>query len=514
MPATKTPLKGCTSESRSFCKAHDRFQRYFDQFTIDSTVSEHKTKDMSRGCHSGLRVCLLAGYLLAAFSTSHGSGLPPIPDLAERMLDNQGVREAYEKARSNSANAEFNGLLGVTLHAHEQYELASFCYQRAQHLEPESFRWAYYLGLANAALGRKAEAIAALRRAVQLDSGYLPASLKLADTLAAVGDFDESQKIYHAAVKHHVNSALGHYGLGRVQTAKGEHDAAAESYAKACQLFPEFGAAHYALGIIYRNRGERTKAQEQLSLFERFRQREPPLEDPLFDAMKALRSDAVKYFNEGVRLEEQGRINQAVAEYQRALEKDPRFAQAHGRLLSVCLALGQLGKAEEHYHAAVKIDPMMYKTHHNYGTLLQMQGRNLEAADAMRKAVEINPFYAEGHNNLGYVLATLGKLDDAATHFRLAIENNPNFVLAHFNLGRVLLTQGKSLEAIEHLQKTIELENHPSAPLFMYTLAVAYTKVGNRQKAVDFAQRAKQGARARGQTTLAEDIDKFLQQSE
>src|SRR5207244_4473351 len=100
-----------------------------------------------------------------------------------------------------------------------QFEAAATCYLRAHRLDPQSFRWAYYLGWQRAADGRHAEAVAALRDALQRDRDYLPARLKLAESLFAAGRLDESREEYEAIRRQHPDSAPAHYGLGRVHAA-------------------------------------------------------------------------------------------------------------------------------------------------------------------------------------------------------------------------------------------------------------------------------------------------------
>ena len=71
-----------------------------------------------------------------------------------------------------------------------------------------------------------------------MKADYVPAQLKLADSLLAIGKWDESRDIYQAISGAHPESAEAYYGLGRVSAATGDLNASASAYRKACELYP------------------------------------------------------------------------------------------------------------------------------------------------------------------------------------------------------------------------------------------------------------------------------------
>ena len=470
-----------------------------------------------------IRVILVLLFLLNATKLLFGSPppadqqLPEVPHLSEAQLQSfkafvrQQFQKAYEEIQGSPEDGEASGRLGMMFHAHGLYEFAATCYQRARLLQPESFRWVYYLGLAQAESGKASQAVGILREAVQLNSSYPPARLKLAESLLATGEWEESGRIYESLVQSYPNSPVAHYGLGQVQSARGELGAAVESYRRACRLWPPFGRAHYALAMAYRNLGEKEKSEEHFSLFQRHKEEKPPVKDSFLAAIHAFRSKEDFHLSEGLRLEEKGHLQQAAVEYERSIEANAHLWAAHTNLVSIYGTLGQMGEAEEHYHAAVKIHPDQWETHANFGLLLQGEDRYQEAADAFKKALEINPFSPQTHSGLASVLAIEGQLEEAIRHCQLALENDPNFRHAHFTLGRILQSQGKNTEAIEHFLQTITTEDQRT-PVFLYFLADAYAKSGNRPRAIEYAQQARQRALSFGHTELVADIEGFLQQ--
>ena len=451
---------------------------------------------------------------LVPFLPARSEPLPPVPDLAPRIHEfdatsRQQIRDGGERVRLHPRDAEANGRLGMLLHAHQRYEFAEPFYFRARLLDPDSFSWAYYLGIIQGRLGKPAEAVASLRLAAKLKPGYLPARLALAEALRKLGKLTESRELYRGIVEDHAESASAWAGLGRISWEAGEVSETVENYRKAIDRFPRYGAAHYALGMAYRSLGNPEKTQEHLSQFQRHSGQQPPVEDPLLDAVQALESRGGYFLREGFVLREERRYKEAAAAFEEVLKLEPGHSIAHANLVSLYIALRNPAKVEEHYRSAVAGDPGLYKTHYNFGTYLGWRGRTADAIDALRKAVEINPFHADSHSNLGHLLAQLGKSAEAEMHMRLAIRHQPNFQLPHFNLGRLLLTQGRYEEAVRHLHKTLD-GNDDGDPLHVYTLALAYAQLGELEKSEHYAIRAKRTAAAPDQAEIARNIESLL----
>jgi tetratricopeptide (TPR) repeat protein len=464
----------------------------------------------------GSSILLAASLITGPSSLERAQALPALPSLAESALNSfdpsvrQQIQEAFRKARENSQDAKASGRLGMILHAYELHRLAVPCYQRARLLDREPFPWLYYLASVQAALGEDPHAVVALLRdALRLNADYLPARLKLAESLLAIGELRESRDLCDDLNRQQPNSARVQYLVGRVKAAMGELDSAVENYRRACELAPRYGPAHYALGLAYRQSGNTAKAQEHLMLYRANQASVPPTEDPLLEVLETLKVGAYHYLNEGKRLHDEGQIQEALTEYQKALKMNPQLAQAHVNLISIYGVLGKFQEAEEHYRASLEINPNLAESHYNYGLTLSEQNRFREAENMFRKAVEINPFFADAYNNLGYMQQRQGRIGEAEMSYRQAVENKPEHREAHFNLARILESQGKTIEAIDHFLKTLTVEDNRT-PVFMYYLTDAYARGGNYEKAVFYAQQARQRASSLGQTELVEVLDKFL----
>jgi tetratricopeptide (TPR) repeat protein len=419
------------------------------------------------------------------------------------------IKEAYDNAKAKPREAEAIGRLAMTLHTYEQNEAAAQYYERARQFAPQEFRWAYYLGIVQALLGKHAEAIATFKAALQLQPEHLFTQLRLADSLLALGQFAESQPLYEVLRKKDAKVAQVHYGLGRIAFVQKNTPAAIASFQRALQLFPNYGAAHYALGLALRDAGQASEAKVHLALSQQFKYVRPTLDDPLLAALAELNASATVHLKRGVALGEDGKLTDAIAAHERALALNPKLTQAHINLIQLYGRAGQADKAEAQYRTLVAVNPNLAESHYNYGVLLTGLGRLAEAAQAFQRSLTLNPQHAESHHNYAVLIEREGKLDEAATHYRQAIANKPDHRAAHFHLGRILVNQDKLAEAIEHFQLTLTTEDEDT-PRYLYALGATYARAGEKEKAIQHLRMAWQKAKALKQLPLVSSLERDL----
>src|SRR5205807_1284249 len=369
------------------------------------------------------------GIAQARDSASMDFSAPEIPQVNIAGLpqaNQEQAAQAYAAARKQPQDADAVGKLGMLLDSYHRSEDAALCYRRAHLLEPAAFKWLYYWGSLLLRERKMGEALPILTSALRLDPEYLPARLKMGEALLGAGKTEEAGKLYEGILRDYSDSAEAYYGLGRVKAALGDQVQAAELYRKACQLFPTYGAAHYGLAVAYRKLGRIQEAEEQANLHERNNYIVPPLADPLRDEFRALDMSAATHLERGVQLEQVGRIDDAIAETEKALKLDPSLAKGHLNLLILYAKTGKAKQAEEHYRDLVALAPDQFsEAYYNYGVLLRNQGKFDEAEKAFRKTLAIAPTNDAAHDNLGYLLERQGELEEAANEYKKAIDSNP-----------------------------------------------------------------------------------------
>ncbi len=460
-----------------------------------------------------MALAILFALLLARVSLADTPAVPSLPLDTLPPAARARVAASYQRAAAEPASADASGAVAMLLHSYDQFDLAESWYRRAARLDVAAYDWAYLLGVVQAERGLQEDAARWLRDAVAKRPRDVPARLRLADVVLARGDLDASAALYEDLMKEHPGLPQAHHGAGRVEAARGHPAAAVERFRRATDLFAGFGAAYYALGLAYRDLARADDARAALQLYEAHRMEAPPLDDPVLARVRQLKTGPLARLAEGVRLGKEGDLEGARREHEAALEADPSLAQAHANLISLYGRLGQPDKAEDHYKAAVALSPGLAEAHYDYGVLLVQQRRTREAAQAFERALAINPGYAAAHNNLGNMLEAEGRAAEAEGHYRAAIANDPTYRLARFNLGRVLVTQQKPADAVAELEKTLVPEDDET-PRYLYALAAAWVRAGDRAKGLQYGRQAQEKAAARGQAELAATIARDLRSLE
>lgn len=152
----------------------------------------------------------------------------------------------------------------------ERHRQVSLLEDRLDHLERSSrltgATAANFAALADAQLrlGRKDEAIASYRRALELDPEHALAALGLASLLLERGQVEEATRWSVVALMEAPDSLRTHYVLGMVRLAKGQYDEADRAF-EASRQRGEWGVeAHLRIAEAYLGAGELDRAAREL----------------------------------------------------------------------------------------------------------------------------------------------------------------------------------------------------------------------------------------------------------
>jgi tetratricopeptide (TPR) repeat protein len=282
-----------------------------------------------------------------------------------------------------------------------------------------------------------------------------------------------------------------------------------QSYSNACDLFPAYGAAHFALAAELRRLGRPGEAEQHLTAYSHNVTNEPPLDDSLFRRIHELNHGAQAHMQRAAELDKSGHFDEAIRENEAALVIDPVNVQAHVNLIGLYARNGDSASAKQHFAAVIKLDPGRPDAWYDYGVLLLRETNRSEAQEAFQHALQLNPNYAEAHANLGVIYEQGARLDEAAAEFRAAIAAQPNYPLARFHLGRILVNQQKYDDAILQFRRALTPEDEQTA-VVLYALGATYARVGDREHALEYIQKAHDAALLRGQSQLLASIDRDL----
>jgi Flp pilus assembly protein TadD len=160
-------------------------------------------------------------------------------------------------------------------------------------------------------------------------------------------------------------------------------------------------------------------------------------------ALEVTRRNAVAHNGLGLVLYEDGRHDEAIAQYREAVRISPRYVTAHINLAAALIESGRLEEAIDSYREALRHrpgDPVAREGLAgqlvNLGVSRMRSGDSERAEAAFRETLALDPDNASAHKNLGVILARRGDLAGAVVHFRESVRLNPEDEGATRNLQR------------------------------------------------------------------------------
>ncbi|MDJ0689952.1 MAG: glycosyltransferase [Xenococcaceae cyanobacterium MO_188.B32] len=133
-------------------------------------------------------------------------------------------------------------------------------------------------------------------------------------------------------------------------------------------------------------------------------------------------------------LRQEGKLDEAIALYQRAIELDPNSYQSYHYMGETLAQKDELEAAANFYNLALEINPEFFWSYHCLGLVLFWQGKLDEAIAASRKAIEIEPNKAIFHYQLGQYLERQGHIEKASAAYKKAITIEPDFSIVRQTL--------------------------------------------------------------------------------
>ena len=179
----------------------------------------------------------------------------------------------------------------------------------------------------------------------------------------------------------------------------------------------------------------------------------------LFERAIAVTSrNGLAHYNLGIAFLEQGRMNDARAQFLEAEKFRPRDPEVHNNLANILVFDGKLEEAAIHYSAAIQYKPDNSVAHYNLGLLLAGLGRAAEAIPHYRAALESTPDFSVVHRDLGLALAETGEFQEALEDLNQFLKKTPADPDGHASLGKVLAEAGDSERAREQLAIALRLQ--------------------------------------------------------
>jgi TolB-like protein/Tfp pilus assembly protein PilF len=195
----------------------------------------------------------------------------------------------------------------------------------------------------------------------------------------------------------------------------------------------------------------------------------------------------------------------ATSAARKALELDPKLAEAHAILAEMYQKQWKWAESEEEYKRALELTPNDASAHRGYAYWLACQGRTQEALAWVERGRELDPLGSA--DTVGFLLIVARHYDESIREYRSVLAVQPEYTNARWGLGFALILNHQTDQAILELEKTVAMMNRSPGSLEM--LATAYAHAGRRQDALTLINELKQ-RRQRGYVPAGAFINPYL----
>jgi TolB-like protein/DNA-binding winged helix-turn-helix (wHTH) protein/Tfp pilus assembly protein PilF len=213
----------------------------------------------------------------------------------------------------------------------------------------------------------------------------------------------------------------------------------------------------------------------------------------------------------------------AIANFQQAIARDPKFALAYAGLADTYLVAGAyyaipndeaLTRGKAAAAKALELDERLASAHYTLASAHIWYDWDRAAAEReFRRALELDPNDALGRNWYGGFLSLLGRHDDAIAEHERACDLDPSSLIVHANLTRALYWAGRYDEAIAQARKTLDMDPRFEVTLFWLEAALRHRGLFKEAVALRQSVSSPEHAQMIGRTFETEGFDAVVRQT-
>ena len=377
--------------------------------------------------------------------------------------------------------------LGVEAHKAGKVQEADRYYTAILEAQPEHPDANHNLGVLAVGLGKQTQALPFFEKALEANASIDQYWLSYVDALVKLKKLDDAQIVIKKAKanglsdelikrlegitssqnigsdrspsQEEVDQLMALYNQGQLAAVVGQTQKLIEQYPHAFVIWNILGAANKGLGRL----------NEAVAAFQKATQLNP--------------SNPDGHNNLGTALQDQGKLAEAIEAYQEALSLKPDYAEAYNNMGNTLKEQNELEESIEAYKKALSLKPDYAEAYNNMSNTLKDQGKLEEAIEVYKKALYLKPDYAEAYNNMGNALKSQGKLKAAIEAYDKALSINPDYAEVYNNIGNALQEQCKLGGAIEAFNKALSLKSNYAEAY--YNMGNALQEQGKLEEAIE-----------------------------
>jgi len=176
----------------------------------------------------------------------------------------------------------------------------------------------------------------------------------------------------------------------------------------------------------------------------------------------------------------------AEQEFIKALELNPKHAEAHEQYGIMLSILGKKNEALVQGEKAITLDPFSHMINWGLGWINFFVQDNIQSSEQGKRLIEFEPNFFGGHFMLGLSWFSMGNYEDALVELKIAAEKNPgSFTL--FHVGLIYGLMGKLEETKNILDELLSMGKNQ--PVGNFDLALVYASLGETDLAFEHLEK-------------------------
>lgn len=182
----------------------------------------------------------------------------------------------------------------------------------------------------------------------------------------------------------------------------------------------------------------------------------PYLVDPA-EYYKRFPKKTVKEFEKGVKADKDGKADDAIGHYLKAIESSPDFYPAHNNLGSAYLTRQQFADARRQFEAALKANQNDPEAHFNLANVMLLMKQYDAATLEIEEGMKRQPNSAFGQFLRGTLYSHTDRPELAEKSLQSAVDLDPKMAQAYLQLVNLYVQQRRTSDAINELEAYLKV---------------------------------------------------------
>lgn len=259
-----------------------------------------------------------------------------------------------------------------------------------------------------------------------------------------------------ASVYSEEGGRFGFYNLVPNEYKVTVNDDAYEPFSATVEVDPTAASAYFVQVALVPREGQKKEDPAR-----RVGGSNPYLIDPA-DYYRRFPKKTIQEFHKGVAAEKQGKSDEAIGHYQKAINSSPDFYPAHNNLGSAYLSRQQFADAQSQFEAAIHANQNDTQAHLNLANVMLLTRRYDEATLEIEEGLKRDPNSAFGHFLRGSLYSHTSRPELAEKELRTTLNLDPKMSQAYLQLVNLYVQQKRTADAISELGTY--LKSFPDSP--------------------------------------------------